>query len=76
VTLRADGQGIAHGHVEAEDADGDPVFALPGQTFGPELGFHTRFATPGTYRMWAQFRLADGSVITAPFTVTTVDHSS
>jgi hypothetical protein len=23
----------------------------------------------GTYQLWAQFRLADGEVITAPFTV-------
>ncbi|MHA6797435.1 heavy metal translocating P-type ATPase (plasmid) [Pseudonocardia bannensis] len=70
VSMRADGRAFAHGHAEVEDAQGDPVFALPGQTFGPELGFHTRFAAPGTYRLWAQFRLADGSVITAPFTVT------
>jgi P-type Cu+ transporter len=45
------------------------VFALPGQEFGPELDVHAEFATPGTYRLWAQFRLADGDVLTVPFTV-------
>jgi P-type Cu+ transporter len=30
---------------------------------------NVRFDTPGLYRLWAQFRLADGSVVTAPFTV-------
>jgi Cu+-exporting ATPase len=30
---------------------------------------HAEFPTAGVYRLWAQFRLADGSVITAPFTV-------
>ena len=39
------------------DAAADPVFALPGQTFGPELDVHAEFPTPGTYRLWAQFRL-------------------
>ena len=29
----------------------------------------SRFDTAGIYRLWAQFRLPDGSVITAPFTV-------
>lgn len=69
VSMRADGTAFAHGHAEVFDEDGDPVFALPGQTVGPELDFHTSFDTPGTYRLWAQFRLADGRVITAPFTV-------
>lgn len=46
------------------------MFALPGQRFGPELHFHARFATSGTYRLWGQFRLANGRVITVPFTVT------
>jgi Cu+-exporting ATPase len=45
------------------------VFAVPGTRFGPELGLHVRFDSPGSYRMWAQFRLADGTVVTAPFTV-------
>jgi Cu+-exporting ATPase len=30
---------------------------------------HAHFDTPGTYRLWGQFRLDDGTVITAPFTV-------
>ena len=52
-----------------EDGNGNPVFALPGQEFGPELDVHAEFATPGTYRLWAQFRLADGDVLTVPFPV-------
>ena len=35
VVMRADGETFAHEHAEVEDADGDPVFALPGQRFGP-----------------------------------------
>ncbi|MGY1641252.1 heavy metal translocating P-type ATPase [Geodermatophilus sp. SYSU D00703] len=69
VVVRADGATFAHEHAEVTDADGRPVFALPGQTFGPELDLHAEFPTAGTYRLWAQFRLADGRVITAPFTV-------
>ncbi|SHN74808.1 Cu+-exporting ATPase [Geodermatophilus obscurus] len=69
VVMRADGQTFAHEHAEVEDASGRPVFALPGQTFGPELDVHADFATAGTYQLWAQFRLADGGVITAPFTI-------
>lgn len=52
------------------DARGEPVFALPGQRFGPELDFHPSFDLPGVYRLWGQFRLADSHVITAPITVT------
>jgi len=69
VVMRADGATFAHEHAEVEDASGRPVFALPGQTFGPELDVHAEFPTAGTYRLWAQFRLADGDVVTAPFTV-------
>jgi Cu+-exporting ATPase len=69
VVMRADGQTFAHEHAEVDDEDGRPVFALPGQTFGPELDVHAEFPTAGVYRLWAQFRLADGDVITVPFTV-------
>ncbi|WP_405143216.1 heavy metal translocating P-type ATPase [Sphaerisporangium sp. NBC_01403] len=69
VVMRADGQTFAHEHAEVTDADGRPVFALPGQTFGPELDVHAEFPTAGTYQLWAQFRLADADVITVPFTV-------
>jgi Cu+-exporting ATPase len=69
VVMRADGQTFAHEHAEVTDANGRPVFALPGQTFGPDLDVHAEFRTAGTYRLWAQFRLADGDVITVPFTV-------
>ena len=69
VVMRADGQTFAHEHAEVTDARGRPVFALPGQTFGPELEVHADFPTAGTYQLWAQFRLADGDLITVPFTV-------
>jgi Cu+-exporting ATPase len=69
VIMRADGQTFAHEHAEVSDNDGRPVFALPGTTFGPELDVHADFPTVGTYQVWAQFRLADGDVITAPFTL-------
>jgi Cu+-exporting ATPase len=69
VVMRGDGQTFAHEHAEVQDDQGRPVFALPGQTFGPELDVHAEFDTPGIYRLWGQFRLADGEVITAPFTV-------
>src|SRR4051812_15108268 len=69
VVMRADGQTFAHEHAEVTDASGRPVFALPGQTFGPELDVHAEFATAGIYQLWAQFRLADGNVITVPFTI-------
>ena len=69
VVMRADGATFAHEHAEVEDDRGRPVFAMPGQTFGPELDVHAEFDTPGTYQLWGQFRLADGDVLTVPFTV-------
>ena len=69
VIMRADGQTFAHEHADVRDSSGAPVFALPGTTFGPDLPVHVHFDTPGTYRLWGQFRLASGQVITAPFTV-------
>jgi Cu+-exporting ATPase len=69
VVMRQDGSTFNHAHAETEDDQGRPVFALPGQEFGPELDLHVKFDTAGTYRLWGQFRLADGTVITAPFTV-------
>jgi Cu+-exporting ATPase len=69
VLMRADGSTFGHRHAETTDDQGRPVFAVPGTRFGPELGLHVRFHIPGSYRMWAQFRLDDGTVVTAPFTV-------
>jgi Cu+-exporting ATPase len=69
VVMRADGTTFAHEHAEVTDPAGRPVFALPGQTFGPELDVHAEFPTAGTYQLWGQFRLADGDVVTVPFTV-------
>ena len=69
VIMRADGQTFAHEHADVRDSSGAPVFALPGTTFGPGLPVHVHFDTAGTYRLWGQFRLGSGQVITAPFTV-------
>jgi Cu+-exporting ATPase len=69
VVMRADGSTFAHEHAEVEDEQGRPVFAMPGTSFGPELDVHAEFDAPGHYRLWGQFRLADGRVLTAPFTV-------
>ena len=34
-----------------------------------DLSVHIHFDTAGTCRLWGQFRLGSGQVITAPFTV-------
>jgi Cu+-exporting ATPase len=67
VMMRADGSTFAHRHAETVDGSGRPVLALPGTHFGPDLDLHVRFDRPGAYRLWAQFELADGTVVTAPF---------
>jgi P-type Cu+ transporter len=69
VVMRADGTRFGHRHAETFDGEDRPVAAMPGTAFGPELDLHVGFDVPGTYRLWAQFRLADGRVITAPFVV-------
>ncbi|MBO0891524.1 MAG: copper-translocating P-type ATPase [Acidothermales bacterium] len=69
VVMGAGGTEFAHEHAETEDANGRPVFALPGQRFGPDLDVHVHFDRPGVYRLWGQFELADGRVVTVPFTV-------
>jgi Cu+-exporting ATPase len=60
---------IEHGHGEAEDAAGNEVWPLPGTRFGPEIGFHHRFAAPGLYKLWGQFKTASGEVVTVDFVV-------
>jgi Cu+-exporting ATPase len=67
--LREDGSAFAHEHAEVKDANGNPVFALPGQEFGPDLDVHVNFPRTGLYRLWGQFRTADGQVMTTQFTV-------
>jgi Cu+-exporting ATPase len=69
VVMRADGSTFAHRHAETFDGQDRPVLALPGTTFGPDLDLHVRFDRPGAYRLWAQFALANGTVVTAPFVV-------
>ncbi|SDT42130.1 heavy metal translocating P-type ATPase [Microlunatus soli] len=69
VMIKSDDSWFAHQHAETTDADGRPKFALPGSTFGPDLDLHADFATAGSYRLWAQFALPDGTEITAPFVV-------
>ena len=60
---------ISHGHGEIEDPNGDEVWPLPGTRFGPEVGYHHTFAAPGLYKVWGQFKTADGEVVTADFVV-------
>jgi Cu+-exporting ATPase len=67
--LSQDGSSFAHEHAEQYDSDGNTVFAVPGQRFGPDLQVHTHLGDPGLYKMWAQFRLPDDRVITVPFVV-------
>jgi Cu+-exporting ATPase len=69
VVMSADGSTFGHRHAETEDDEGRPVFALPSERFGPDLELHVSFQDKGHYRLWAQFRLADGTVVTAPFDV-------
>ena len=74
VVMRADGsrpqnQNFQHRHAESIDDRGRPVPAVPGTRFGPDLDLHLRVDDPGAYRIWAQVRLADGSVVTAPLLV-------
>jgi len=69
VVMPIDGSGFAHEHAEAFDDTGDPVFALPGTRFGPDLQLHVDLPRPGLYRLWGQFRTADGRVLTTVFTV-------
>jgi Cu+-exporting ATPase len=67
--MRQDGTAFAHEHAEMKDANGNPVFALPGQEFGPDLEVHANFPRAGLYRLWGQFRTADGQLMTTQFTV-------
>ena len=69
VVMRHDGSMFGHRHAETFDDQARPVFALPGTEFGPELDLHVKFEVRGAYRLWAQFRLGDGTVVTAPFVV-------
>jgi Cu+-exporting ATPase len=69
VVMRGDGTRFGHRHAETFDDEDRPVAAMPGTEFGPKLDLHVTFQVAGTYRLWAQFKLADGTVVTAPFTV-------
>ena len=40
---------------------------MPGTAFGPDLDLHVKFEIRGSYRLWAQFRLGDGTGGTPPF---------
>ncbi|MFC7276784.1 heavy metal translocating P-type ATPase [Paractinoplanes rhizophilus] len=73
VVMPLDGSGFAHEHAEAEDDRGRPVFALPSARFGPELTVHADLPRPGLYRLWGQFRDAEGVVRTTAFTVAVPD---
>ncbi|MEU6133344.1 heavy metal translocating P-type ATPase [Nocardioides sp. NPDC047086] len=70
VVMSADGETFVHGHAEGDE------LAVPGASFGPELGLHLDVPKAGLYRLWAQFRLGNGEVITVPFTVEAVDSAA
>jgi Cu+-exporting ATPase len=70
VVMSADGETFVHGHAEGDE------LAVPGASFGPELGLHLDVPKAGLYRLWAQFRLGDGEVLTVPFTVEAVDSAT
>ncbi|MEU4452889.1 heavy metal translocating P-type ATPase [Nocardioides sp. NPDC023903] len=70
VVMSADGETFVHGHAEGDE------LAVPGASFGPELGLHLDVPKAGLYRLWAQFRLGNGEVITVPFTVEAVDSAT
>ncbi|MDQ4109890.1 MAG: HAD-IC family P-type ATPase, partial [Actinomycetota bacterium] len=70
VVMSADGETFVHGHAEGDE------MAVPGASFGPELGLHLDVPKAGLYRLWAQFRLGNGEVITVPFTVEAVDSAT
>ncbi len=74
VVMRADATTFQHDHAESFDTKGRIRFAVPGSHFGPELDLHPRFYVPGTYRLWAQFELGNGTVVTAPFVIHTTKH--
>ncbi len=62
-------EGGSGGHSETEAAEeGEHADHGGGQTFGPEIGFHHTFKTPGLYKVWAQFN-HHGDVTTVPFVV-------
>ena len=69
VVMRADAQTFAHEHAEVEDAQGRPVFATPRADVRARARRARRVRHPGFYQLWGQFRLADGDVLTVPFTV-------
>ncbi len=58
------------GHGDEGGAEGEEEHAThgEGQTFGPEIGFHHTFESPGFYKIWAQFN-HHGNVIAVPFVV-------
>lgn len=37
--------------------------------YGPEIPFHCRFPAPGLYKVWGQFQIHEGHVITADFVI-------
>jgi Cu+-exporting ATPase len=60
---------IEHGHGKAMDPAGNEVWPLPGARLGSEIAFQHRFAAPGLYKLWGQFELHDGRIVTADFVV-------
>jgi Cu+-exporting ATPase len=65
-------ESFAHTHGEADKSSagghggGEHAGHGGGQAYGPEIGFHHTFETPGLYKVWAQFN-HHGRVVAVPF---------
>ncbi len=73
VVLSEDAGTFAHTHGEQVGAvrgshAGDH-WGGHGTAYGPEIGVHHTFPTPGLYKLWGQFQTGDGHVVTADFVV-------
>ena len=62
-------QGTADSHGSAGGEHAPAGHATPTNGFGPEVTVHHTFPSPGLYKLWGQFKNADGDVMTADFVV-------
>jgi hypothetical protein len=75
VILSEDAHQFAHTHGEAVGAgeahseSGAVAQAEVDPHYGPEIQFHYTFPQAGLYKVWGQFKLHDGQVMTADFVV-------
>ena len=60
---------FVHTHGEAPRAGAGHGSTASKGPYGPEIEFHHAFPAPGLYKIWGQFQMADGRVITADFVI-------